>query len=211
MDDTLFSRRDAFRRYAEGFYEAHAALHETPRSEAIALLTRWDGRGDNDKEVYFENVRAHWPGIGKPTSQLIEEFWVGLAAGVSPDQRALDFLAELNRVRLPWGIITNGPEYQFDKLRNGGLEGVTPFAIVSGIFGHSKPDPRIFEEGLQRLGAGATGTVFVGDNPRTDIRGAQSVGMPTAWVRAGRTWSWGAPEPDYQIDHVTELRPLLQG
>ncbi len=209
MDDTLFSRRDAFRRYAERFYDSQSGMHETPGDEAIALMTEWDGRGDNDKHLYFGKIKDRWPGVTAPDPRLIDDFFDRLSAAVRPDEQALALLRELNSAGVPWGIVTNGAAYQLDKLRISGLDGLPRFTIVSRIFGHNKPDPRIFEEALRQLGCGPEETLFTGDNPHTDIRGAQAVGMPTAWVRAGREWTWGKPVPDRQIDHVSELRDVL--
>ena len=85
-----------------------------------------------------------------------------------------------------------------------------PFMVVSSEVGYEKPDPRIYQDGLKQLGdAAAASTLFVGDNPETDIGGAQAIGMPTAWVRRGGTWPAGSQPPDYQIDHVDELRTVL--
>lgn len=210
MDDTLISRRGAFRRYCDGFYGRQEALHATPSEEAIQTLVEWDGRGDNNKHEFFSKVKSKWPGVTDSIPDLIEDFWWRLADAVEPDPQALAFLEELNAKSVPWGIVTNGPQFQYTKIKNAQLDELHPFAIVGGVFGADKPDPRIFQEALRRLSNPAEHTLFVGDNPRTDIRGAQAVGLKTAWVRAGRSdWSWGDPEPDCQIDHVVQLRSIL--
>lgn len=211
LDDTLISRQDAFDRHARSFYNSQPGIHGTPLEEAVALLAKWDGGGENDKEVYFGRIKERWPGVSEPTSQLIEEFWDGLSAAVAPDENALEFLGELDRAGIPWGIITNGPRHQFHKMRQARLIGMPRFTIVSQLYGCSKPDPRIFREGLRRLDCRAEETLFVGDNPMTDIRGAQGVGLRTAWVRGGRDWTWGEPAPQFEIDHVTDLRSVLLG
>ena len=50
--------------------------------------------------------------------------------------------------------------------------------------GYLKPDKRIFECALERLGASAAETVFIGDSPDADIAGALAVGMK-AVLRVG--------------------------
>lgn len=210
MDDTLISRRDAFRRYAEAFYDAHPAMHDTPRPEAVARLAEWDGRGDNDKALFFGRVKAKWPNIPESIPELTVTFWDELTSAVRADKESLHFLDDLTRARVPWGIVTNGADYQYTKMMNVQLNGRPPFAIVSKIFGHDKPHPAVFREAVRRLGCLPEQVLFVGDNPRTDIRGAQGAGLRTAWMRAGRDgWRWGDPAPEYQLDHVRELRDVL--
>ena len=129
---------------------------------------------------------------------------------MKPDRLALSLLADLNRAGIPWGIVTNGGPFQHTKLSVVGLAEITPFIIVSSDFGHEKPEAAIYEEASKRLGGlPAENTLFVGDNADTDIKGAQEVGMLTAWIRLGRRFPEYLPPPDYQIDHVDELRPVL--
>ena len=209
LDDTLISRTGAFHRYISWFYDKHAGLQETPREEALALLSMLDGGGENDKAVYFTKIKERWPGVTEPADQLIEEFWRELARAVEPDRRALELVSSLTESDIPWGIVTNGPSAQLDKMRAAGLYDITPFTVTSHDLGHGKPDRRIFDEALARLGHEPGETLFAGDNPATDIRGAQGVGMRSAWIHLGRRWTWGDPAPDYRVGHVSELMSVL--
>ena len=84
------------------------------------------------------------------------------------------------------------------------------FVVVSDELGHLKPDPKIFKEALRKLGdPSPDSTLLVGDNPDADIGGAQGMGMMTAWVRRERSFPEGKQRPDYEIDRVDELRPVL--
>jgi len=56
--------------------------------------------------------------------------------------------------------------------------------LVSEDVGWRKPHIKIFEEALKRLGTFAEETVFVGDNPEEDIRGAKMAGMKTVFVQS---------------------------
>lgn len=212
MDDTLISRQDAFHVYVEEFYERHAALHGTDQEEAIELMTAWDGRGDNDKHDYFGRLKEQWPGLDMPVPELTENFFTRMAVAVEPDPEANRFLCELTAAGVRWGILTNGPsQFQRGKMATAELDVIAPFALVPSESGDQKPSPAVFEEAVRQSGQDVSSTLFVGDNPRTDIRGAQGIGMPTAWMKAGREWVDGDPMPTHQIDHVTELRELLLG
>jgi len=211
MDDTVISRADAFQRYLERFYREHEALHGTPIQPALDLMTQWDCRGDNDKIEYFGKVKAEWPGLEETIDVLIDQFWGLLAEEVEPDHSSNEVLGQLNQAGVPWGIVTNGQsKMQRRKTVRAGLIPLAPFILVPSEFGDQKPSPAVFIKAVEETGSFASETLFVGDNPVTDIRGAQSIGMPTAWMKAGRTeWDGGTPEPDHQIDHIRELLPFL--
>jgi len=54
--------------------------------------------------------------------------------------------------------------------------------LVSEEVGWRKPNTKIFKETLRRLGATAKETVYVGDSPLEDIKGAKAVGMKTVVI-----------------------------
>ena len=130
---------------------------------------------------------------------------------VEPDVEVNDFLTLLNDRGVPWGIVTNGPTSQRRKCRAAGLEQLAPFIIVSEEAGYEKPDPRIFQDALVATGLGTPERVmFVGDNPAADIDGAKRFGMKAAWIRRGREYPTGLQPPDHVIDHVTEVRSIVE-
>lgn len=132
------------------------------------------------------------------------------APGYRPDPRVLGVLSKLSSEMVPWGIVTNGTRWQHAKLANMGITPEPKCLVISTEFGHKKPEPEVFAEALRLLGdTSASKTLFVGDNPRMDIQGAANAGLSTAWVRRGRRWKWGSPEPDFTIDHVDEIPGIL--
>jgi len=48
--------------------------------------------------------------------------------------------------------------------------------------GWRKPHTRIFEEALRKLEATAAETVYVGDSPLEDIKGAKTLGLKTVFI-----------------------------
>ncbi len=82
--------------------------------------------------------------------------------------------------------------------------------IDSCIVGVEKPDPAIFRIALERIGAEAGETVFVGDNLDRDIRPAKALGMRTVWIRgADRPTAHDSQEADRTIGSLTELEDVL--
>ena len=67
-------------------------------------------------------------------------------------------------------------------LRNLGIGHYFNVVLVSEEVGWRKPHIKIFEETLRRLGVTAEETVYVGDSPLEDMKGAKAVGMKTVFV-----------------------------
>ncbi len=88
-----------------------------------------------------------------------------------------------------------------------------------------KPDTRVFEGTLKRLGVSAVESVHVGDDPTTDVRGAQSAGMqavliehdpavrpvrrPPTFVTVGSNPALLQINPDAVVDALVELPHAL--
>lgn len=121
----------------------------------------------------------------------------------------LDFL---DSARIPVGIITNGAgDTQISKLKvTRILDRFNP-VIASGEVKTAKPDQRIFELAVKKLGGSPDRTWYVGDNPETDIAGANAAGIKSIWInRSKRELREGEPVPHKQILSLTELLTLLE-
>jgi putative hydrolase of the HAD superfamily len=68
--------------------------------------------------------------------------------------------------------------------------------LVSEDVGWRKPHKKIFQEALIRLGATAQETVYVGDSPLEDIKGAKALGMKAVFV----------PSQFYSLQDLCESR-----
>jgi len=111
---------------------------------------------------------------------LYEEFSDPKHYALFPD--ALPALRELAAHGYTLGIVSNFEswlEVLLDRL------GVMPFmsvVVVSGNEGVEKPDAEIFRRALDRIAASPERTVYVGDNPRIDVRPALGLGMGAVLV-----------------------------
>ena len=82
--------------------------------------------------------------------------------------------------------------------------------VFSSEIGFRKPDPRIFQAALERLGSDPAETVFVGDRLLDDVNGAHSVGMRAVQTRQFRQEKNPDVAPDAVIDHLSELPASLE-
>jgi len=78
---------------------------------------------------------------------------------------------------------TTNPQFiKEEELCRTGLSTYFEFAIFSSSTPYRKPHPSIFNAAISRLNLEAENILFVGDDLKTDVMGAQSVGMQTAWL-----------------------------
>jgi len=128
---------------------------------------------------------------------------------VTPFDDVLPGLAQLGR-HLPLGVITNGNA----DLEAIGLHQHFQFILAAAHFGRAKPDPDIFLAACAAMQVAPREAVYVGDDLRLDVEGAQKADMRAVWMnRSGSTahleagiapdaicasfdelWAWLAPQ-----------------
>lgn len=75
------------------------------------------------------------------------------------------------------GVISNWDSRLTSTLENIGLAHYFEFILPSAVIGSAKPDKKIFEEALRLSGVAAHEACHIGDEMRTDVDGAQAVGI----------------------------------
>lgn len=134
-----------------------------------------------------------------------------LRASISATEGAVATLAALRDQGYRIGLISNTiwpAELHLEDLEEIGVLPYIEHPIFSGELGIWKPSRAIFQHALELLGAEPAHAVFVGDSPREDIVGAQSVGMRAVWMRS-RDFPLGDVRPDGIIDALPELLPIV--
>lgn len=112
--------------------------------------------------------------------QLLQCYAENIAIHTQYFPQVAETLSLLNEQHIPWGIVTNKPEFlttplvkHFELLDNCQV-------VVSGdTVGVSKPDPKPMHFALQKLGVNAQDCLYVGDAKR-DIEAGKNTNMPTA-------------------------------
>ncbi|MFB3890557.1 MAG: HAD family hydrolase [Phycisphaerae bacterium] len=110
------------------------------------------------------------------------------------------------------GLVSNTfvPGEVLDRhLAQHGLLDLLPVRVYSCDVGIRKPDPRIFEIALGRIGTAAPATVFVGDSPRADIAGANRCGMVSVLKDPAGRHANGRVRPAYSIKALAELPAII--
>ncbi|MFZ1391710.1 MAG: HAD family hydrolase [Dokdonella sp.] len=107
--------------------------------------------------------------------------------------------------RVPLVSISNGTA----DLGRIGLHEHFHFSVSAGALGVAKPASSIFLHACERLGLAPENVLHVGDDPLTDVIGARSAGLRSAWLnRTGKDWPHEDP-PDLVIHDLSALADWL--
>jgi putative hydrolase of the HAD superfamily len=192
--------RDRFLRCAPGHrYEAFRAR-----------FRELDAQGYGDKLRAFQALIDEF-GLPGSAGEMVVDFGRNAWTCCRTYPGALEVLARLRSHGYRLAVVTNGSaESQRAKLRSSGLEVLVDAVLISAEEGVKKPARELFVRAAERLGVVAAGCVFVGDNPLSDVAGAQRAGMKAVWVRGRLEW----PEdlevtPDHTVDALPELLDVL--
>ncbi len=162
----------------------------------------------------------------------IEAFHRAMGAELTPDQlhevalrfyaptRAIaharpgcaDAVAELDRRGYRLGIISNtiAPPVALDEhLQAEGLLEHFPVRVYSCAAGTRKPYRRIFELALAEMNIPADRTLYVGDRPNIDVKGATRAGMWSALRCTDGRSNHVRPRPDFCIRQIADLLDIL--
>ncbi len=215
LDDTLYSRDAAFRKWAQIFAREDLKLAEDDPhyQETIEQIVALDDGGYSSRIVLFSKIKeAHPLLLQHSVDQLLQTYNRRFFDYVWAGEETQGLLTALKGAGLPFGIITNGATFrQLRKINILGFDQLTSCIFVSEQFGCKKPDATIFLAAADCLGHEPGHILFVGDNPLRDIWGAHQVGMHTAWLHHQREWPTELLEtpPDYVISSLSELGSLL--
>jgi putative hydrolase of the HAD superfamily len=109
--------------------------------------------------------------------RVSEAFRAETRVRLLPFDGAAGVVRELRRAGAV-GLLTNGESgIQREKLASAGFADMFDAVVVSGDIGFGKPSQAPFRHVLARLGVAASDSVMVGNSVRSDILGAQAVGM----------------------------------
>jgi HAD superfamily hydrolase (TIGR01549 family) len=117
-----------------------------------------------------------------------------------------DALAALLEAGYRLGVISNADGRMEAVLTAAGLRPYLEFVVDSHRVGAEKPDPRIFHEGLRRMGLPPEEALYVGDLYPVDVVGARGVGMDAVLLDPSGVLEWPVPS----IPSVLDLPAWLE-
>lgn len=147
----------------------------------------------------FEELDLHDEGLREQViaNTRLSANWDQLRPGT---RESLDTIAQ----RYPVAVISNADGKIAELLHRCGIGDCFRTITDSGIVGHEKPDPIIFETALRGMGATAQQSLYVGDVYSVDYCGATAAGMQAVLFDVLGTYR------DKGLPRVESLQQLLQ-
>jgi HAD superfamily hydrolase (TIGR01509 family) len=207
FDGTLYDRDAAIVRIAELQFETFRDhLSHLTQSVFVERLVALDNHGHGRPMGFHQRLGAAL-GFSEHVADKLEEYFRSSYPRVCEvNEDTLTTLRTLRSLGIKLGIITNGPSvWQHRKIEAAGISPLFDAIVISGNEGVEKPDPRIFALALERCGATAAESMFIGDHPVADIGGAKAAGLVPVWKRKEY---WEVPEDVARIDRISEVLGL---
>lgn len=208
MDGTLLDSAPDFIAVSRAMRQAHGLPEIDPQriadvvsGGARAMVTAaFDCPADSAE---FEALRQ----------EFLERYQHHCAVFTRPYEGIAELLADLEKAKLRWGVVTNKPlRFAEPIMQQLGLAERSALLICPDHVKRTKPDPEPMLLACSQLGLQPAEILFVGDD-RRDIESGRAAGTRTAAV----TWGyihpddnpahWGA---DVLIDHPRQLRDVLE-
>lgn len=200
-------------------YSLDLAVIEQAHAPARALYVRATREG-RDFESSMDSARQFWTeynalvlgALGLERDRIAEvgevlytTAWSASAWQPFPD--TIPTLQALREMGIRMAVVSNFVDTLPTLCRRHGLSEYLDVVIASVDAGAMKPDSRIWEVALRRLGVAADDAWHVGDNYWTDILGARAAGLEPVWVdRDG-----AVPHPDCaRVEDLAGLLPLVR-
>lgn len=124
-------------------------------------------------------------------------------------RRNRSVLAELRARSYRLGIVANFPGNLADVCREFDLTACLDVLVDSTVEGVAKPDPRIFQRALDRLGLPASACWFVGDSLEKDILPARRLGFRTVWIVPAEKEPVEHPAADVVIHRLPDVLAVV--
>lgn len=169
----------------------------------VGMIDKENLRKDRFKKI-FEHVGAD--GLAVPL-EMEEDFMHRTSSKPHLFPHSIETLTYLQK-KYRLHIITNGfNKSQAMKMASSGLTSFFQLIVTSETTEHRKPDKRIFEYAMEKLQTISTDCLMIGDNPESDIVGAQNAGIDQVLFNPLKIPC--SLSPTYSITCLRELRTFL--
>ncbi|MGH1491330.1 MAG: HAD family hydrolase [Acidimicrobiales bacterium] len=205
LDNTLSDRAAVVESWAKEF-----AQDWSLPNDAVASILETDNDGYSSRREVLASVCERFA-IDAPVEQVLAAYQSRVVELSVPTPGALDCLEAMRDRGWKTVILSNGSSgQQHGKIDALGLRSLVDGVCISGDLDVKKPTAKIFHAAAALVGAELSGgqlrdSWMVGDSPLHDIIGAERLGMKTAWLDRGRSWSEPSVTPTVTIASLEQL------
>jgi len=172
--------------------------------EALGLITKDFLKVERFRKFLEEHSLEANP------EQICEDYLQTLPEHVYLLDGAIELITNLHK-KMPMAIVTNGIGHvQHKRFSKANITHFFDHVVVSEECGFSKPDQRIFDLTLKKMGLSkASRILMVGDKLETDILGANRFGIDSCWFNPHNSTNDTDIKPTFEIKNLAQIIDLI--
>lgn len=162
-------------KFESAYSESRDIVHKMLRGQGAS----------HSRLLYFHKFAEIIYSVSKPSfaSRMEDVYWDEFLQGMDYYEGAEDFLIKAVKQGVGICIVTDlTTGIQFRKWEKLGLGRYANYIVSSEEAGIEKPEARIFELALSKLGLKASEVIMIGDSQDKDIKGAERLGIKSYWL-----------------------------
>lgn len=183
LDETVLDRTASLKAFLQ--WQVTGMLRHSVKqgSRFIGRFIELDDNGRVWKDKVYKVLVEEFQVQGWTWQELLASYELCFCGFARPKQGVTESIQTLSEQGYLIGLVSNGMT-PFQERNFYALAASDYFddVIVSAAVGLRKPDRRIFELACRRLCVRAEDSVFIGDNPEADIKGANKAGMRSVFI-----------------------------
>jgi putative hydrolase of the HAD superfamily len=182
------------------------------REKAMKILFDLYGeKGIEYNRIFQEFLSKTMGGIDyRILAQGIVAYRKAQISYVKPYPGTVKTLVRLKEKGLKLGIVSDAPSVNaWIRLVEMNLHDFFDVVVTFYDTNEKKPSKTPFLKALEKIGTKPENTLFVGDWPERDIRGAKALGMRTAFAKYGNTKKARKSGADFVLNRIEDLLKVV--
>ncbi len=208
LDQTLLDRNTSLIKFVEWQVNFFQLVSQENKQAFITRFIELDNNGSVWKDLVYSQLFEDFNIKNFNVESLLESYINDFNKFCRPFEKVPETIQTLYNKGYKLGLVSNGKSpFQENNFYALGLKEFFSTIIVSEAVGMRKPDRQIFEYACKELGCTPNECIFVGDNHKADIEGANNAGMKTIFFH---------PDPsicstvaDKKIHHYDQLETAI--
>ncbi|PLT29520.1 HAD family hydrolase [Peribacillus deserti] len=210
LDGTLLDRDRSITSFIKRQYAkfSHHFLHISEEQFQQTFISL-DQRGCVWKDLVYQTMLDNYGLTSIRWEELLADYMQSFHEHCLPFDDLDTVLKKLREEGYVLGLITNGlTDFQSKNMKALGIDALMDVILISEKEGIKKPDPAIFHRALHLLDISPGQSIYVGDHPVNDIKGALDAEMKAIWKKDP---GWDPTfSHDTVIEILTELPPAAE-